>query len=152
MARHDVIKIGYPGAVISCNHYLGRSSGGWTYVRPDAKAWMAELGWLIKRLHLEDWGLPLEVTCSGVFKDARSCPDLSNLSKCTLDGIEEVTGINDRNMRWHDGTITISPKETPYLLITIGESTLETPPVAPQSKSRRSKASGNSKLCEKDLQ
>jgi hypothetical protein len=46
-------------------------------------------------------------------------PDLSNLSKCTLDAIEEATGNNDRNMRWHDGVVSYGGK--PVLLLTIEE-------------------------------
>ena len=80
---------------------------------------MEDLGWVIKTAHVEDWKLPLQVTCSGRFKDKRSTPDLSNLSKCTLDAIEECTGVNDRDMRWHDGDITYG--DDPRLFITIEE-------------------------------
>ncbi len=110
---------------LSVNHYLGRRRGGGYYVKKEVKAWGEELGWLIKTQHIEDWKLPLHVTCDGQFADARSAPDLSNLSKVILDAIEETTGINDRDMRWHDGERTISPKgflgrdEEPFLRITI---------------------------------
>ena len=111
---------------LSVNHYLGRTKPDNTnkiryYVKPHVKVWVEELGWKVKISPLEDWRLPLSVTCSGVFKDKRSTPDLSNLSKCTLDAIEETTGINDQNMRWHDGVITIVKDVSPYLILTIKE-------------------------------
>lgn len=136
MAKHDVIKIGYPGAEISVNHYLGKRKDGGYYVKPETKAWKEEFQWLLKRCHLEDYELPLEVTCSGYFKDERSAPDLSNLSKVVMDSIEELTGINDKNMRWHDGTRNIGVKEPPYLLITISESKPTITTEATKSKSR----------------
>ncbi len=121
MANHTVIKIDYPGDCISVNHYLGRRKDGGYYVKPETKVWKEELQWLFKRCHLEDYKLPLEVTCSGYFKDERSALDLSNLSKVILDSIEELLQINDSNFRWHDGERLVGYKE-PYLLITISES------------------------------
>lgn len=108
---------------LSVNHYLGRRKGGRYYVKQEVKEWMEELGWKIKLAHIEDWRLPLQVTCFGMFKDKRSTPDLSNLSKVTLDAIEEVTGINDRDMRWHDGDIKHDKTGlgVAYLTITIEE-------------------------------
>ena len=121
--RKEAIKIRYPGDCISVNHYLGRRSGGGYYVKQETKDWKEEFQWLLKRLQLEEWQLPLEVTCSGWFRGEGSAPDLSNLSKIVLDSIEEITGINDKNMRWHDGKRNIiGKKEPPYLLITISES------------------------------
>ena len=79
---------------------------------------MEELGWNLKSYHIDEWSLPLKVTCSGRFKDLRSTPDLSNLSKVILDAIEDTTGINDRDMRWHDGDITHGE---PMLFIEIEE-------------------------------
>ena len=114
--REAVIEISYPGSIISVNHY--KFKGG-IYTKPEAKAWQEELGWAVKGLHLEDWKLPLKVTCSGRFKDKANQPDLSNLSKCTLDALEETTGINDRDMRWIDGTVEYG--EPPVLWITIEE-------------------------------
>ena len=115
-----VMEMPYPGAVISVNHYTGRRKGGGYYVMADAQAWMDALGWQLKQYHIEDWKLPLHVTCDGQFTDARSAPDLSNLSKVVLDAIEETTGVNDREMRWHDGERVIKKGE-PYLRITIEE-------------------------------
>lgn len=116
------IKVGYPGCVISANHYKYR---GGIYTKPKARAFMEEIGWLIKGHHIEEWFLPLKVTCDGVFKDKRSQPDLSNLSKVILDAIEETTGINDRDMRWCDGGVAYcdgSPDYSePFLIITIEE-------------------------------
>ena len=83
------------------------------------KAWMEELGWLIKSSHIEEWKLPLSVRCDGQFQDKAHQPDLSNLSKVILDAIEETTGINDRDMRWQDGEVEYG---TPTLRITITES------------------------------
>jgi hypothetical protein len=82
---------------------------------------MEELGWLLKTAHIEDWTMPISVTCSGLFKDKNNTPDLSNLSKCILDGIEELTGINDQNFRWHDGAIWWNKAEEPMLTITVKE-------------------------------
>lgn len=114
--RQETIKIDYPGSVISCNHYKFKNR----YTKPEAKRWMDELGWMIKHLHIEDWKLPLEITCDGYFKDERSAPDLSNLSKVICDAIQEVTGQNDKDFRWHDGKRNIGNKD-PYLMITIAE-------------------------------
>ncbi len=119
--RREVVKIEYPGGFISQNHYLGRRKDGGTYVKPEAKAWMYELGWVVKLLYLDDWELPLHITCDGYFKNERSAPDLSNLSKCTLDAIAEVCKHNDKDFRWHDGKRVIGVKEAAYLLITISE-------------------------------
>ena len=121
MARQETIKIDYPGSEISVNHYLGRRKDGGYYVKPETTVWKTEFQWLLKRLHLEDWRLPLLVKCSGYFKDERSAPDLSNLSKIIMDSIEELTGINDKDFRWHDGERLAGYKD-PYLLITIKES------------------------------
>jgi Holliday junction resolvase RusA-like endonuclease len=117
--RKVQIEICYPGACISVNHYRGRSAAGGEYVRREARAWQEELMWTIKPLGIERWRIPLEVTCDGVFLDKNHQPDLSNLSKCSLDAIEEVTGINDKNMRWRDGQVSYGEK--PLLLITIKE-------------------------------
>ncbi len=114
--REATVEISYIGKVLSVNHY--KYKGG-IYTRPEATAWMAELGWTVKELDLDAWKLPLKVTCSGRFKDKRSTPDLSNLSKVTLDAIEEVTNLNDRDFRWHDGTVKYG--EPPVLWIKIKE-------------------------------
>ena len=123
MGKRRSVSIGmyYPGSDISGNHYRGRRRDGGEYVKDTARNWMDALGWLIKMYHIEEWRLPLSVTCSGTFRDENNAPDLSNLSKCTLDAIEEVTGVNDRDMRWHDGERTIDPSATPELIITIEE-------------------------------
>ena len=80
---------------------------------------MAELGWTVKELNLDDWKLPLMITCSGRFKNKACQPDLSNLAKVTMDAIEEVTNLNDRDFRWHDGTVGYG--EPPVLWIKIEE-------------------------------
>ena len=116
MKRSVTIELAYPGSVISVNHYKHR--GGF-YTKPEARTFMEELGWKVKAYHIEDWKRPLQVTCSGVFKDKRSQPDLSNLSKVILDAIQEATGVNDRDMRWHDGQVLYGSK--PVLMITIEE-------------------------------
>ena len=110
------VEMDYPGSVISVNHYKYR---GGIYTKPEAKAFMEELGWKLKAYHIEDWKLPLTVICDGIFKYKRSQPDLSNLSKIILDAIEEVTGINDRDMRWQDGDVSYN--DEPRLIITIKE-------------------------------
>jgi len=122
------IEMPYIGSCITVNHYLGkRKSHYGFYVKGETQAWKDELGWKIKSAHIEDWRLPLKVRCSGQFRDKRSQPDLSNLSKVILDAIEETTGVNDSNFRWRDGDITIDKTADPILLITIEETT-RTPP------------------------
>lgn len=120
-ARSITVEIDYPGSVISVNHYTGRARDGHTYVKPEARAFMTELGWALKTAHLEDWELPLLVTCSARFtdEDKRKRGDLSNLSKCILDAIEDLTGINDRNYRWQDGEVTYG--DPPVLFIMVRE-------------------------------
>lgn len=118
--RSITIFMDYIGKELSVNHYLGRRRDGGTYVKEEVKEWMWILGWMIKEHHIEDWKLPLEVTCNGQFRDNR-IPDISNLSKCTLDAIEDVTRINDRYMRWHDGNVTIKRDAPPMLQIIIEE-------------------------------
>jgi len=142
MARREAIRIPYPGSVISVNHYQGRRRDGGTYIKPEAQAWMTELGWVAKLLHLDDWELPLHITCDGFFRNERAAPDLSNLAKCALDAIEEVCNHNDKDFRWHDGKRVIGVKEAPYLLLTISEQ----PPSSMPSKSvsRRLKIQRNS--------
>ncbi len=105
----------YPGAVITVNHYKYKGR----YTRPEARHWSDALGWQIKGKGIEAWTLPLSVTCDGVFRNKRQQPDLSNCSKVVLDAIENATGINDRDMRWHDGDVTYGPE--PKLIITIKE-------------------------------
>ncbi len=124
MSHQDIIKIRYPGSCISVNHYLGKRKDGGYYVKPETNVWKEEFQWLLKKCQLEEYKLPIHVTCSGYFKDIRSAPDLSNLSKVILDSIEELTGINDNNFRWHDGERLAGYKE-PYLLITLSEGTGE---------------------------
>jgi len=115
------ITIYYPGSVISCNHYLGRRKGGGEYVKTEARAWMDALGWMIKPYHIEDWNMPIHVTCNGKFRDERSRPDLANIGKICLDAIEDVTHINDKHYRWHDGSVVLKKDELPELQITIEE-------------------------------
>ena len=115
------VAIGMPyiGKVLSVNHYLGKRRDGGFYVKQEVKNWQEMLGWLIKSSHIEEWKLPLTVRCDGVFKDKRSQPDLSNLSKVVLDAIEETTGVNDRDMRWQDGDVSYGDEAR--LIITIQE-------------------------------
>ncbi len=114
MPGHKItVEMPYIGASLSINHYKYKY-----YTKPETKEWMIELQWKIKPSHIEDWELPLVVTCDGRFKDKRSTPDLHNLSKVILDSIEEVTGVNDRNMKWRCGEVTCGE---PTLFITIEE-------------------------------
>ncbi len=139
--RCESFAINYPGNCISVNHYLGYRKGGGRFVKQETRDFQEELGWLVKTYHLEDWKLPLTITCSGCFKDKRSAPDLSNLSKVICDAIQEVTGINDKDFRWQDGTREIIDHlPNPFLTISIQESMQEFPLDAPQSKSRQSKS------------
>jgi Holliday junction resolvase RusA-like endonuclease len=110
------VKIPYLGAVLSVNHYKIKGR----FTRPEVKRWMNDLAWSIQEYRV-DWSkvkLPLDVTCSGTFKDNRY-PDLSNLAKVTLDSIQSATGINDKYFRWHDGTVTVGGY--PELIIKIEE-------------------------------
>ena len=109
--------------MISVNHY--KYVGG-RFTRKEAKQWMEELGWLLKPARIEGWRLPLEITCDGIFRDLRSAPDLSNLSKVICDAIQYATGINDKNFRWHDGERLVGYKET-HLLITLRGGAGDTP-------------------------
>ena len=131
--KRDSVRIDYPGADgCSVNHYLGRRAGGGYYVKPEAVAFKQELQWLLKHCHLEDYKLPLSVTCDGFFKDERSAPDLSNLSKVIMDSIQDLIFVNDKEYRWHDGKRVIGEKN-PYLIITISESPTTEIPTAPPS-------------------
>uniref|UniRef100_A0A6M3LL18 Putative endodeoxyribonuclease n=1 Tax=viral metagenome TaxID=1070528 RepID=A0A6M3LL18_9ZZZZ len=106
----------YTGSNLSVNHYkIARR-----YTRPEVKAWMEQLAWQLKGKHWKDWKLPLVITCSGVFLNRRSQPDLHNLSKVICDALEDGTGINDKDMRWHDGDVKFG--KTPELEIRIQES------------------------------
>jgi hypothetical protein len=131
--RREVIRMEYLGSCISVNHYLGRRKDGGYYVKEDTRIWKTELGWLLKKLHLEDWQPPLEVTCSATFHSEHRACDLSNFSKIINDTIEDTTGINDKFIHWHDGTRTINPKEDPHLIITISEPSPDIPPDALES-------------------
>lgn len=114
MVKSVTVSMPYVGCILSVNHYKYKAM----YTKPETKAWMEELGWLIKSSHIEEWKLPLVVQCSGQFKDKRSQPDLSNLSKVILDAIEETTGVNDKNYRWRCGSVSYGE---PTLWITIVE-------------------------------
>ena len=117
--RSIAVEIKYIGSCLSVNHYKYRGR----FTKEETKDWMDALGWLIKPARIEEWKLPLTVRCDGAFKDLRSTPDLSNLSKVILDAIEKVTRVNDRDMRWQDGDITYIGKWAlePMLEITITE-------------------------------
>ena len=108
------IELPYIGANLSVNHY----KFGY-YTKRETREWMEMLGWFIKPHHIDEWDLPLTVRVSGYFKDKRSTPDLSNLSKVILDAIEDTTGVNDKHMRWQDGEVGQS--DEPYLKIEIME-------------------------------
>ena len=108
------IEADYIGKVLSVNHYKA-----FFRKKPEVKAWMDEIGWLLKGQGIDGWQTPLTVTCDGRFRDRRSRPDLANLSKVTLDAIQEGTGVNDREMRWRDGLVSYG--EPPVLWITITE-------------------------------
>jgi len=127
--RIEVISMPYIGE-LSVNHRLGRRRGGGYYLKQEVRDWNEEFGWLLKKLHIEEWELPITVKCDGVFKNQRSAPDLSNLSKVILDEIEEVSGVNDSNFRWVDGSRLIDRRDDPHLLITLSE-----PPGALRAKS-----------------
>ena len=141
--KQDCVRIDYPGSCISVNHYLGRRKGGGYYVTEETKNFKMELQWLLKHCHLKNYKLPLEVKCDGWFKDERSAPDLSNLSKVVLDAIQELIGGNDKDYRWHDGKRIIGESH-PYLIISISEN--PTMPAVVPSKSKSSGIEGESSI------
>ena len=103
---------------LSVNHYLIKTRRG-VFKRKEIKAWQEALGWQIKTAHIEDWGLPLRVTCDLVQTDYRT-RDISNYSKVVLDAIEEASGVNDMYMRWQDGQI-FHTGANPVLIIEISD-------------------------------
>lgn len=109
------VRVPYIGAVLTANHYKYR---GGIHTRKEVKAWMQALGYELNINHLnwQSLTLPLHIICDGVFNDKRH-PDLSNLAKVVLDAIQDASGINDKNMRWHDGDVFYGSK--PELIITI---------------------------------
>ena len=111
--RSVTVEMEYIGKELSCNHY----KFGY-FTKRVTKDWMDALGWLLLTSHIDEWNLPLIVQCSGRFRDKRNQPDLSNLSKVILDAIQEATGVNDRDMRWYDGSVVYGE---PTLWITIVE-------------------------------
>ena len=114
--RSRTVEVYYtPG--ISVNHYRGRRADGRDFVRGDVQTWKDALGWLIKCSHIEDWNLPLTVSCKAIFPDRRR-RDSSNLSKCVLDAIQEVTGIDDSHMLWRDETPEVGADARLILTIT----------------------------------
>jgi len=102
---------------LSVNHYLIKAKHG-VFKRKEVKDWQDELGWKVKPAHIEDWKRPLKVTCDLVQNDNRT-RDLSNFSKVILDALQEVSTVNDSEMRWHDGVIFKG--FVPRLIITIEE-------------------------------
>ena len=117
--RHAVIKLGYPGCVITENHAYGRN-GNHSYMKAEAREWQNDLIVLVKNCGIKDWQLPLKVRVEGTFKNLRECPDLHNF-KCLYDGIQVATGLNDKN--FHTETIpgVIDKTVEPFILITIEE-------------------------------
>lgn len=114
------ITMPYIGGSLSVNHYLGRN-GRRVFIKKEVVEWKEDFGWKIKMSHIEDWKMPISVTCNGKFKDLNNAPDLSNLSKVIMDSIEDITHINDRNYRWHDGAVILKKDEDPELQIIIEE-------------------------------
>lgn len=114
MIKQVSVSMDYIGSVLSVNHYK------WGYyTRPETRAWMEELGWRLKRYHIEDWKLPLTVKCNGIFKDKRSCPDIHNCLKIICDSIQSVTNLNDRDFITQTGEPIIDKAQEPRLIITI---------------------------------
>jgi len=105
---------------LSVNHYLIKSKRG-VFKRKEVAQWQDSLGWLVKPSHLEDWELPLSITCDLIQNDRRT-RDISNFSKVICDAIEAVCKVDDTNYRWHDGDVFIRHDEEPTILITIKES------------------------------
>lgn len=117
--RHTIIKMQYPGCVITENHYLGRN-GHHSYMKPEAQEWKNDLIWEIKRCGIQDWQSPLKVTISGTFKNLRETADLQNM-KIIFDSVQEATGLNDKFFRTETTGPEINPKESPFILIRIEE-------------------------------
>lgn len=120
--KRITVEMPYIGSCLSNNHYKGRRRDGGEFVRKETREWMQDLGWLIKTSHIEAWHLPLQVRCDARFDyyaDKRRVCDISNFCKVVLDAIEEVSGVNDRSMRWQDGEVSYG--EPALLTITITE-------------------------------
>lgn len=117
--RHTIIKMPYPGSVITENHYLGRN-GKNSYVKPEVREWKNDLIALVNNCGIKDWKLPLKIRVEGTFKNLRECPDLHNL-KCLYDGIQEATGLNDKNYYTETIPGVIDKSKSPFILITISE-------------------------------
>ncbi len=105
---------------LSVNSYRGRRADGREFVKSDIKEWKNALGWIIKLAHLEEWKLPLTVSCKAIFPDNIK-RDSHNLSKVVLDAIQEVSWVDDCNMLWHDEPPEVN-RSDPKLIITITES------------------------------
>jgi hypothetical protein len=117
--RHATIKLDYPGCVITENHAYGRN-GKHSFMKTEAREWQNDLIVLVKNCGVKDWRLPLKIRVEGVFKNERECPDLQNM-KLVFDGIQQATGLNDKN--FHTETIpgVIDKSQRPHIKITVEE-------------------------------
>ena len=109
------ISMPYIGSCLSVNHCKYK---GWYYTRKETREWMRALT-LYANHHLRNSvvKLPPTIHLTGIFKDKRSTPDLSNLHKCISDALELSLGINDREFRFVDEGYTIDKSKLPMLII-----------------------------------
>jgi len=117
--RHVSIKMLYPGCVITEDNCYGRN-GKHTFMKPEAREWQNDLIMLVKNCGVKDWRLPLKVTMTGTFKSQRESCDIQNL-KIVYDGIEQATGLNDRQYNTETIPGVIDKTVQPFILITISE-------------------------------
>jgi hypothetical protein len=117
--RQTTIKIGYPGSVITENHYLGRN-GKATYVKPEAREFQKDLIAGLEACGVRKYHAPIKVTMTGVFKNENRRPDMQNM-KCVYDAIETFTGLNDKDFYTETIPGTIDKNQDPHLLIKIAE-------------------------------
>jgi hypothetical protein len=117
--RRAVIRMVYPGGVITENHAYGRN-GKHSYMKAEALEWQNDLIVRVKSCGVHDWQLPLKIRIEGTFKNLRQMPDLHNL-KLLFDGIQKAIGLNDKHFYTETIPGVIDKTVKPIILITIEE-------------------------------
>jgi hypothetical protein len=117
--RCAIIKINYPGSVITENHAFGRN-GKQTFMKFQAREWQNDLIILINNCGIKDWQSPIKVKIEGVYKNLKECPDNHNY-KIVFDSIQKATGINDKLFYTETSPGIIDKNQEPHLIITISE-------------------------------
>ncbi len=117
--RGTVIRMRYPGSIITENHYLGRN-GKQTYMKPEAREWQRELILRIATCGVIDWQAPIKIKIEGTFRNYREYPDMHNL-KCVYDGVQAAIGLNDKHYYTETIPGIVDKTKEPHILITIEE-------------------------------